>query len=99
LQQLGLKSRLAQLAVNGVGQDDGRFLARVVAALENGEILQVGVWQPQAGQDRRAHRTLGMVQGQTQLGDSQHIDTVIWRRRRLQAQPRRTACQPRRKPG
>ena len=94
LQHIDLQGLGGQFAVNGVDQDDGRFLARVMAALENGERMQVGVLQPQTGHDRRAHSALGMVQGQPQLGDSQHIDAVILRRNQLRAQPHRKASRP-----
>eukprot|EP01136_Pigoraptor_vietnamica_P016349 Opistho-1_new@4810 len=61
-----------QLAVDGVDQHHGRLLARVVAALEDGEVAQLRVRDAKACHDRRAQRVLGVVQRQAQFGDSQH---------------------------
>jgi hypothetical protein len=59
-------------AVDGIDQHDGRPLARVVAALEDGERRQVRITQAQARHDRRTQGGLGMIQWQAQFGDSKH---------------------------
>ncbi len=61
-----------QLAVDGVDQHDGRLLARVVAALEDGERRQVRITNAQARHDRRTQGVLGVIQRQAQFGDSKH---------------------------
>jgi hypothetical protein len=58
--------------VDGVNQLHRRLLARVVAALEDGERQQVGIGHPQACDNRLAKGFLGMIQGQTEFSDSQH---------------------------
>ncbi len=59
-------------AVDGVDQHDGRPLASVVAALEDGERRQVRITHAQARHDRRTQGVLGMIQRQAQFGDSKH---------------------------
>src|SRR5438132_286983 len=58
--------------VDGVDDHHRALLARVVAALEDGEALQVGIAKLQALDDGRAQRIVGVIQRQAQFGDSQH---------------------------
>jgi len=64
---------VAQLAVDGVDQDDRALLARIVGAPEHGEGQQVLVGDAEPAHHRRAQRVLGVVQRQAQFGDSQHV--------------------------
>ena len=74
--------RVAQLSQHGlvvgngrvdrVDQDDGGFLARVVAALVDGKVEQLGVSDAKAGQDGVAQGGIGVVQGEFEFVNTQH---------------------------
>jgi len=72
LEHMGFQLGRGQLAIDRVDQHDGRLLARVVAALEHGEIQELGILDAQSGHHGRTQLVLGVVQGQTQFSDSQH---------------------------
>ncbi|MCY1344625.1 hypothetical protein D9M69_306640 [compost metagenome] len=64
---------VAHLQVDDVDeQDDAVLLAGIVAALEHGEVQQLGVAEVQAFEDGRAQFIGGMVEGQGQFGDANH---------------------------
>jgi len=65
-----------EFAVDGVDQHDGRALAGVVAALEDGERRQVRVTHAQPRHDRRTQGVVGMIEWQAQFGDSKHGSSV-----------------------
>ena len=67
-EQLGF---VAGFQVDGVDEAQfGGFFARIVAALEQGEIEQVIAGDAQALQDGRAQVFFGMVDRQLEFGDS-----------------------------
>ena len=62
---------VAQLQVDGVDELQlAVLLARIVAALEQGEVQQVGIGDAQALHDGRPQSVVGMIQGQLEFGDS-----------------------------
>jgi hypothetical protein len=52
---------IAYLGVDGVDQQDGRFLARIVAAFEYCEVQQIAVGDAQTLADGRAQGVGGVV--------------------------------------
>ena len=95
--QPGQNGRLVQArsqrAIDRVDQQHSRFLARVVAALEDRQRRHVSVCQAQPAQHGGAQRVGRMVQRQAQVGDSQHGVG------RLRAAVRSSACHAKRRPG
>ena len=63
---------VVDLAVDGVDEDDRRSLARVVAALEDGQGAQRRIGDAEPGEDRGTQRRLGMLERQADLGEANH---------------------------
>ena len=60
------------LGVDRIDQHDRGLLARVVAALVDAEVEQVGIRNPKASQDGFAQGRFGMVQGEFEFVNTQH---------------------------
>ena len=64
---------VARLQINNVNELDlGVFLAGIVAALEHGELRQVGVVDAQTLDDSGSQGTFGVLQRQRQFGKADH---------------------------
>ena len=74
LQQRGLGGGVADLAVDGIDQDHRGLLARVIAALEDGEGAELRVGDAEPLQDGGAQGLLGVVEGQAEFVDADHGD-------------------------
>ena len=70
------RSFAAHFGVDRIDQHDGGLLARIVAALVDGEVDQVGVLDAEAGQDGLAQGRFGVVQGEFEFVNTQHERVV-----------------------